>query len=182
MSPIFTIPNVITLFRLVLVPVVMWMLVGEDYLITAGFIAILSFSDLLDGYLARRWHAISKVGMIMDPLADKLLIVSVVSYFTVAGDLPVWFVLSIFYRDFCVLVGFAALLLFRKRAITSSQWFGKLSTGLNLTLLFFLCLSKLQPTLAMVTDGLFIIAALSVVISFVVYSGKWFRMFRGEHT
>jgi cardiolipin synthase len=73
---IFTIPNILSLFRLVLIPVYMAIYLDagkpEDYYLAAGILSISCLTDLVDGYIARKFNMISNVGKILDPIADKL--------------------------------------------------------------------------------------------------------------
>ena len=71
------IPNLITVSRLLLLPVLMWLLWADNLVYgwyAAGVLAIIGISDLLDGYLARRWNVVSNIGKIIDPAADKVTI------------------------------------------------------------------------------------------------------------
>ncbi len=100
-SRIFTLPNVITLVRILLLPVFIWaMRLGHPFapLISAGVFLILSGSDLLDGYLARKHNTVSNLGKILDPLADKLLIGSALILLTGKG-VPLWITIVILIRE-----------------------------------------------------------------------------------
>lgn len=68
---VFTIPNMLSMFRILLIPVYVVIYLGGNYLLAAGILAISCFTDLLDGQIARRFNMISTTGKILDPLADK---------------------------------------------------------------------------------------------------------------
>ena len=94
-----TIPNVITLLRLFLVPAVVYaMLIGEMGWAFAGFLAA-GVSDALDGFIARHFNQQSELGAYLDPAADKLLMVSVFVVLGIMGHLPLWLVIAAVSRD-----------------------------------------------------------------------------------
>jgi cardiolipin synthase (CMP-forming) len=94
-----TIPNYITILRLLLVPFVVWsMLSGQQLAALLGFV-IAGVSDGVDGYIARRYDMKSELGTYMDPIADKLLLVSVFIVLAYQGMLPLWLVSMVVFRD-----------------------------------------------------------------------------------
>ncbi len=103
-----SIPNFITLFRIILVPVVFWLVVSERPGLAFVAFVIAGISDAIDGYLAKRYHWESELGAYLDPLADKLLIVSIFVALGVQGDLPSWLVIAVVSRDLLIV---AAVLL-----------------------------------------------------------------------
>lgn len=95
-------PNILTLLRIIAIPVFL-MIYAQDFK-GAGIVACLIFilasiTDFLDGYLARKYHLVSNFGKIMDPLADKLLVLSTLIALTVDHILPIWVVLIILARE-----------------------------------------------------------------------------------
>jgi cardiolipin synthase (CMP-forming) len=94
-----TIPNYITILRLLLVPFVVWsMLSGQQLAALLGFV-IAGLSDGVDGYIARRYDMKSELGTYMDPVADKLLLVSVFIVLAYQDMLPLWLVAMVVFRD-----------------------------------------------------------------------------------
>ena len=90
------IPNMLTMLRIVLVPVYLYCFytIKEDRLFYAGIVFIIAgISDLLDGYIARKFDLKTKVGAALDPLADKLMTFAVLISFTTAGLIPFWVLL-----------------------------------------------------------------------------------------
>lgn len=104
-SKYVSIPNLITLMRAMLVPVVFWLLLAGY--IEAAFLAfvIAGMSDAVDGLLARRFGWQTELGAYLDPLADKLLIVSIFVALGVRGALPSWLVIAVVSRDVLILLG-----------------------------------------------------------------------------
>lgn len=107
---IFTIPNLISFIRLLLAPVFMYLLLhGEDFPAALLF-AIAAATDFVDGQIARRTNSISKLGQLLDPAVDRILMICAVVGLLLVGRLPVWIVLLVLARDIVLLVGQVYLL------------------------------------------------------------------------
>jgi cardiolipin synthase len=127
---VLTIPNLITLARLLCLPLYLWLLLGaENRAAAAGLLAALGATDWVDGYIARHFDQVSNLGKVIDPVADRFLF-----FFAITGMLlvdppgaPVWFAIVVLVRE--VLVGGATVLLaiLGARRIDVS-WFGKAGT------------------------------------------------------
>ena len=100
-----SIPNLITLGRVILVPVVFWLLVTNQ--MTAAFLVfvVAGISDAVDGFLAKRFDWATELGAYLDPLADKLLIVCIFVALGVRGELPSWLVIAVVSRDILIVIG-----------------------------------------------------------------------------
>ncbi|HSL01786.1 MAG TPA: CDP-alcohol phosphatidyltransferase family protein [Rubrobacteraceae bacterium] len=101
---IFTVPNALSLFRVLMVPVVVLLLLAEADLTAAAVFLVAAVTDFLDGRLARRAGP-TRLGRILDPLADRLMLSSVAVVLAVRGLLPVWAVAILVGRDLLALVG-----------------------------------------------------------------------------
>ena len=96
------IPNILTVFRIVLVPFFIYCLVGDftnSKLYAAILFGIASISDFLDGKIARKYGIVTRFGTFMDPLADKILVLSAMFTFVILGYIPLWMVIIIIMRD-----------------------------------------------------------------------------------
>ena len=108
----WTIPNALSALRLLGVPVFFWLIVGPQNDGLALIILIISsFTDWLDGYLARRLNQFSRLGELLDPLADRLYVVAALIALYIRGLLPVWVVAALILRD----VAMSLLLIYLKR-------------------------------------------------------------------
>ena len=97
---ILTIPNVITVLRLAMLPVFLWLLFGrENRAAAAGLLAVLGITDFLDGYIARHFNQVSDIGKILDPVADRLLFFVGVGAILVDGSVPTWFAVAVLVRE-----------------------------------------------------------------------------------
>ena len=98
------IPNFITLGRVIAVPIIFWRLVsGESKAAFLVFVAA-GISDAVDGYLAKRFDSKTELGAYLDPLADKLLIVSIYIALGVRAEIPLWLVVAVVSRDILILM------------------------------------------------------------------------------
>ena len=98
-----TIPNLITIGRLFLVPFTVWLIVQGDA-VTAFWIFILAgVSDAVDGFLARQFNLRSELGAYLDPLADKVLLVSIYVTFAVLEEIPLWVTILVVSRDILII-------------------------------------------------------------------------------
>lgn len=121
-------PNLLTLSRLLITPLVALSILGGAYGQALGWLIAAGITDGLDGWLARRFGWSTRVGALLDPVTDKLLLVTVYVAMGIAGIVPKWLVALVLGRDVLILA-FAgvALLLTTQRSFSPSRW-GKLST------------------------------------------------------
>lgn len=97
-----SLPNLITLCRILLVPVIVWLLVTGRMQLAFVMFVIAGVSDAVDGFIAKRFHARTELGAYLDPLADKMLLVTVFITLGVRGELPVWLPIAIVSRDLLI--------------------------------------------------------------------------------
>ncbi len=125
---IWTLPNVISGVRLLTIPVFAWLaLVPQADAAAATVLALGGVTDYLDGVLARRWDQVTRLGQLLDPIADRLSTVTVLIVFLVRDVVPLWFVALLVLRDVVLSVQMARL---RGRGITGLpvNWVGKAAT------------------------------------------------------
>ncbi len=97
-------PNLITLLRVILVPVVFWLLITDQTQLAFVLFIVAGISDAVDGYLAKTFGWQTELGAYLDPLADKLLIVSIFLALGVDGKLPLWLVVGVVSRDILIVI------------------------------------------------------------------------------
>lgn len=133
-------PNFLSLIRLLLVPVfakVFFLPVPAARQWAALIYAAAFATDIADGYIARRFHQVTRLGRILDPLADKLMTFTVILCVAAAGILPTWAVVLFFCKE--LLMGLGGVFMFRRtQDVIPSNWLGKASTGV-----FFVVLAAL---------------------------------------
>ena len=179
MKKIFTIPNIISIFRLVLIPVFVFFYFKEsieNHYFWAIFIIVLSgLSDVVDGFIARRFSMVSDLGKVIDPIADKLT--QVVALLCLAikhiAIIPAFIVL--FVKE--LLTMFVAIHLFANGTKPiSSRWWGKLSTVMIFITMFYTIIMDMYNVPAFV---LYILIIASVVCMSISVAG-YFKMFSGQ--
>ncbi|HYX78083.1 MAG TPA: CDP-diacylglycerol--glycerol-3-phosphate 3-phosphatidyltransferase [Solirubrobacterales bacterium] len=156
-------PNVLTLLRILAVPVIVVALLGETPngdALAAGVFALAALTDGLDGYIARRRDDVTVFGKLMDPLADKLLIVAALVSLVSLGRLAGWVAMVIIARELAV-TGLRAVAAERGVVIAAS-WLGKVKTLLQVAAVFALIIWDPSPAWV---DALVYVAVAATVIS-----------------
>ena len=97
-----SIPNIITLGRIMLVPIIVWAIVSSEMEVAFAVFLIAGISDAVDGFLAKRFNMTSELGALLDPLADKALLVSIYLALGIWGDIPRWIVILVVSRDIMI--------------------------------------------------------------------------------
>lgn len=118
-SRIITLPNVLTVFRMALIPVFVSLLFYQKFLLALAVFVIAGITDGLDGLLARRFHQQSPLGRILDPIADKMMLMTSFIVLSMRGvyptpipkhlPIPFWVTITVLSRDVFILVGAAAI-------------------------------------------------------------------------
>ncbi|GAB3187852.1 CDP-alcohol phosphatidyltransferase family protein [Nesterenkonia suensis] len=123
----WTVPNVITIVRFLLLPVFVWLVAEGSYMAAFWVLAVLSSTDWVDGYIARRFDQLSVIGQWLDPLADRLSLMIVTFTLVLFQVAPLWVVLAVIIPDMVLLLN--ALLLFRGSPELKVSVLGKIRTA-----------------------------------------------------
>src|SRR3954471_553661 len=162
MVPI-NLPNVLTLLRILAVPVIVVALLGETPngdALAAGVFALAALTDGLDVSSARRRQDVTTFGKLMDPLADKVLIIAALVSLVSLGRLAAWVAMVIIARELAV-TGLRAVAA-EQKVVISASWLGKLKTALQVAAVFALIIWNPSPT---AVDVLVYLAVAATVIS-----------------
>ena len=125
---VLTVPNVISFARILLLVLFCWLLFGADRRIPATIVLmVIGVTDFLDGFLARRFHQVSTLGKVLDPLADRLVLVTGVLAITIFGAVPGWLAGVVLGRELVVSVAVLVLAALKARRI-DVLWVGKAGT------------------------------------------------------
>lgn len=168
MGNVITLPNILSLLRLLMIPLIILLMVhGNDelfpYLIITYVIAV--SLDFLDGYIARKFSQETELGRIIDPLADKILVLAILITLTAKFGFPLWLAAFIILRD--ILILWASVLLFKgKRLVKPSLVVGKATFAL-LSLLIFIFIVDLHERIDLFEVKRFLIA---LTFSFLLWS------------
>lgn len=101
---VFTVPNVLSFLRLAAIPVFVWLIIAGHYLAAVIVLAVSAVTDWFDGYLARSLRQRTKLGAQLDPITDRLYILSTIIAFMVRGIFPWWFVAILLARDLMLIM------------------------------------------------------------------------------
>ncbi len=176
-------PNLLTLLRLALIPVLVALLaVGESPGLAVGaaaIFAVAAFTDWLDGYVARRRKEVTDLGKLLDPIADKLLILSALVMLVEAGRAPGWLVILILAREFAV-TALRAVAAVGGRVLAAESM-GKLKMVLQTAAVLILILEPvLPPGTHLVGFSLLLVATALAILSASRYALQYGRSFRQE--
>lgn len=122
------VPNILTIIRFLLIPIIIIFAIQDNYIATIIVLTISGLTDILDGFIARKFNFISDFGKLMDPLADKATQVALLVTLTIQKIIPVWIILIVAIKEFFMITG--ASFLYGKELVVSSKWYGKLATVL----------------------------------------------------
>ena len=169
------IPNLLTLGRILSVPVLVWLILIHE-LNWAFWLFILSgISDGLDGYLAKKLNAETRIGAILDPLADKLLLVSVFVILGVQEILPLWLVIMVSFRDLSIVVGAGLIEMLTRDLEIAPSLSSKINTIVQILLVS--CVLGVHGLdvdgMAMVVQSLVFLTATTTVLSGIIYLYQW---------
>ena len=131
---IINIPNFITLGRIISVPVIFWLLLSGQSKIAFFVFVCAGISDAVDGYLAKRFHWDTELGSYLDPLADKLLIVSIFIALGVRNELPLWLVIAVVSRDILIVAAVLLAWLLDQRVRIKPLIVSKANTAMQILL------------------------------------------------
>ena len=173
-------PNLLTVSRLLAIPLLAFLIFGRipghDQLAAAVFV-VASLTDTLDGTLARRYGRVTELGKFLDPLADKLFILSVLIFLVAEGELPAWVVVVIFGRELVITI-LRSLSAAQGHVIAATP-FGKTKTVTQVGAVLLLILSRPYPQLRLLA-----LIGVGVAVVFTVWSGldylyRFRHVFRG---
>ncbi|MBE7025147.1 MAG: hypothetical protein E7408_03730 [Ruminococcaceae bacterium] len=120
--------NVLTVIRISMIPFVAWMFAQGNFRAAAIIFFAACFTDVLDGYIARRFHMITDIGKLLDPLADKGMQLTVLISLAFCRRMPFAAVVVILAKEILMFVG--GLFLYRRKIVVSANWYGKAATVL----------------------------------------------------
>jgi cardiolipin synthase len=160
-------PNAITLLRLALVPVMAYFAVSGAYRIALPIFLVAALSDLADGYLARRFNLVSRLGALLDPVADKLNMFVATVVLAWQDLIPIWLAAAIIGRDLVIVVGALAYRLARGHLEIKPTHLSKVNTALEFAVL----LLVMAAAAGWIATGAWMKALFAIVFVTVLASG-----------
>jgi cardiolipin synthase (CMP-forming) len=185
-SRVLTVPNMLTVFRMVLIPVFVTMLFYQRFIVALAVFACAGLTDGLDGLLARRFDQRSQLGTVLDPIADKLMMVtafivlSMRSIFPapVPSHLPVpfWVTIAVISRDVFIIVGAAAINIMTGFRGFRPSWLGKVNTTVQIVAIAAIMFAASFPFYS----GYYLPTVYATVFTFAIFSGLHYIFFASK--
>ncbi len=165
MKIIINIPNILTVLRMLLVPVFAFLIIKDRLGLAISVFLVAGVTDALDGYIAKRFSLRTEFGANIDPLADKLLLSTAFIILTAKGFLPLWLTALVILRDVVILVGIVSLRLSGRKVEIVPSISGKATTALQILTVFYAMVVAGRP-------GDALLVAMSVLTAlFTLYTG-----------
>jgi len=157
-------PNALTLLRILLTPLIALQLVADRFALALALVLLAGLSDLLDGWLARRYGWQTRLGGLLDPIADKLLVNTCFAGLWWTGALPGWLVALVFARDVVIVAGACAFHWLIRPLQAAPTSLGKLNTVVQIGFILFCLLMLSVPNLPsrLIDAGVFLVAAVAL--------------------
>ncbi len=177
-NKILTIPNLLSLFRLILIPVIVWLYwVRKDYFPAGVLLIVSGLTDLADGYIARRFHAVSNVGKILDPIADKLTQAAML--FCLVTRFPLMAAPFGFLVIKEIFIGTTGLLMIRKTGkVVGADFHGKVATTLLYAMMILhIFWIDIPSTVSAVS---ILICLVSMAFTLLTYGSRNMRVLQGQ--
>ena len=152
------VPNILSICRILLIPVIVISVSMNNYLLALIIFTISSLTDIIDGYIARNYDAVTNVGKLLDPLADKLTQLAMVGSLVSNNVISGWILIVLLVKELIMISG--AAFLYGKSVVVYSRWYGKLAT----VLLYLSIVVSLLCKQFNVTSGLFITISNSLYV------------------
>jgi cardiolipin synthase len=176
-----SIPNLITLARILLVPVVVWAITAGEMKIAFLLFLAAGVSDAVDGYLAKRFGMQTQLGAYLDPLADKAMIVSIYIALAIAGAIPLWLVILVVSRDIMIVGAIMLSWLIDRPVKLKPHVVSKANTVAQIVLALLVLATRAFDFDA---DVLLMLAMAAVAVltllSIAFYLAEWVRHMNGE--
>lgn len=173
-------PNLISLLRLLSVPFIIWFIFIGHFVASFILFVLAGLSDGLDGFLAKKLNAVSRLGSFLDPLADKAMLVSVYASLAWIGKLPIWLVFVVIFRDLMLVAGTIWLYYKKKLKDIRPIFISKINTCAQILLVtFVLCSLAFHFRIVIAEEILIYLVGLTTVTSAIAYfhhNAKVFKM------
>ncbi|HKY30693.1 MAG TPA: CDP-alcohol phosphatidyltransferase family protein [Pyrinomonadaceae bacterium] len=185
-SRIVTLPNLLTIFRMVLVPIFVTFLFYQRFLLALAAFVLAGITDGLDGLLARRFNQKSQLGTVLDPIADKLMLVTAFVVLSMKSvfpqpvprhlPIPVWVTVAVISRDVFIVVGAAAINIMTGFRGFRPSWLGKLNTTVQIIAVAIIMLAASFPY----GTGYYLPTLYVIVFTLTVLSGAHYVFFASK--
>ena len=171
-----SIPNLITLARILMVPVIIWAIASNRMQVAFALFLVAGLSDLVDGFLAKRFGMATELGAYLDPLADKAMIVSIYVALGISDIIPRWLVILVVSRDIMIVAAVILSWLVDKPVKLKPLMVSKLNTVAQVLLaLLVLASLSIRFEAGIAIDVLTVVVATLTLLSVAFYVAAWVR-------
>lgn len=160
-------PNILTIIRFLLIPAILIAVFTENYLLAVIIFTLSGITDIADGFIARKFDLISNFGKLMDPLADKLTQVSMLSALAIKQIIPLWILIIVLLKEIIMVSG--ASFLYGKDVVVYSRWYGKLATVLFYVAIVISLLKSQFTNVLNIDIYLYYLALISTIFALIMY-------------
>ena len=175
-----TLANRLTILRILMTPVITVLLLYRQMAAALALFLLAGITDALDGLVARWRGQKTTLGMVLDPVADKLLLTSTAVTLTILKELPRWFTIIVVSRDVLLIGGSVILYMFLGKISTPPSWLGKATTGLQLVTVLSAMLDNFFPDLKAVILPLAVITLTFTIVSGLDYIYRGARLLNDQ--
>ena len=166
------IPNMLSLIRIGMVyPILLW-IANEEFLNALALFIVASLSDALDGFLARRYNWHTSLGKLLDPIADKALLIGTIIILWISGNIPLIVVILFLLRDVLILIGAAFQMTVYEASTPSPNFLGKVTTISQIIYLVLIFSEIIIPEVMLPELIHYLISAITM-LSLIVYAKEW---------
>ena len=175
-----TIPNFITIARLLTVPLIVWLMIADRFFEATVLFVLAGLSDAADGFIAKRYGAASELGAYLDPVADKALLVSVFVTLGLKGALPAWLIVLVVSRDILIIGGMLLAYILANPMEVRPIWISKMNTAAQLVLIALVLGDQSGASFVRPVIGISVIVAAGLTIASAgAYLVDWVRHMAG---
>lgn len=163
------IPNILTIFRLLVLPIFGYFLFIEEYTVSVIIFVVAGFSDILDGYIARKYNMVTPWGKLADPMADKLMQITALIILTYHNKLDYRILLIIVTKEALMVIG--SIILYKKlKYIAKANWYGKVAT-----VMFYFAIIMIIFGIPY-SNIVLIISVIATLYAFAMYTVAYFKI------
>ena len=163
------IPNILTIFRILLIPAFIMTYSYDKFTLAAVLFILASLTDLLDGFLARAMGQVTKLGALLDPLADKLLLLSSFALLFYRGIVPLWVLIIVLSKDVVVVSGWMIRYFLTRSASAPPSFLWKVATFAQITAITTILTGNLVASIKSLSNSFLIVATILTALSMLDY-------------
>ncbi|MDC1366024.1 CDP-alcohol phosphatidyltransferase family protein [Pelagibacterales bacterium] len=174
------IPNILSLTRILLVPLITWLLLIDSFLEAAIIIIVVGLTDFLDGFIARKYNSETVFGFYLDAIADKVLIVSIYLILGIKLLIPLYLIILIVFRELLISGSYLLGAVLDFKTILKPILVSKINTFLQILLTIITCLFTISEfnevkEFIIISNSLIVVVTITTIVSSVIYIIMWLK-------